>query len=430
MTNIDVTAVAGLIFAYALISRRLSQRWISGPMAFAVAGLVGGALGLDIIDESFIGPGLELLAEATLVMVLFADATRIDLSRLRGESKIPVRLLAVGLPLTVIFGAVAGWAVFPALGLANAFVLAAALAPTDAALGQAVVSDPSTPQRIRQALNVESGLNDGLTAPLIAIVIGIAAAESGRVSDAFVLIIEQVGFGTAVGVVGGLVGGRLLRYCNSRGWIEGSMLQLGAVSLALLTYAAASVVNGNGFVAAFVAGVAFGAVAGSASTAVTEFAENEGQLLTLLTFLFWSVKVAYPLLGDLTWRVALYVALSLTVVRMVPVALSLIGLNLRAPTVAYLGWFGPRGLASILYGFSAYEALGATDQTSTIELTITWTVLTSIVLHGITALPFASAYGAWFSSTQDRHKLPEAHTAPHIPVRGDATRRPPVPASG
>ncbi len=418
----QVLLIALLMLGYALWSGWLNRRSISGPMVFALAGALTAVAGLTIVEGEVADRTVEILAEATLVIVLFGDATRIDLAKLRENAGIPIRMLTIGLPLTIAAGTVAGRLVFGEFLIIEAAVLAAVLTPTDAALGQAVVSDERVPLRIRQALNVESGLNDGLMVPAITVLVAIAGAEEGSL-DWFQFVSRQLGFGLLAGVVVGVVAGRLIDRFNERGLVDGVLRQIAVVAVAAAAFAAAESLEGNGFVAAFVAGLAFGAVARSQCEPATEFVEDEGQLFVLLTFFFWGVLLLGPRLDQLTPAIALYVVLSLTVVRMVPVALSLLGTGLEWPSVGYLGWFGPRGLASILFVQFVVEHL-QNDMADTILTIVTWTCLASIVAHGLTALPLAGRYGAWFASMTDEQleSMPEAVTVFDMPVRGGRTQ--------
>lgn len=401
-----ILVIALIVFGYGLVSERLADWSISGPLIFTAAGALLGPWGADVLVGQFEEGVVEVLAEATLVLILFADATRIDLRVLRRQARLPVRMLGIGLPLTVIFGTVVGLVLLD-LTLWEAALLAAILAPTDAALGQAVVANPRVPVRIRQALNVESGLNDGLMVPVITVLVAVAASAAGLASgsdaeanadaaDWVGFAAAQIGYGLLVGVVAGCGGGWLLDRAVNRGWVEGAMRQLATVAVAAGAFAGAHELGGNGFVAAFVAGMLFGFVADHCHSAA-DFTEDEGQLLALITFLFFGALLLGPRLDELTPSIAIYAVASLTVVRMVPVALSMIGVGLEPPTIGYLGWFGPRGLASILFGLFVVEE-AALPGGETILTVMTWTVLASIVTHGLTAVPFASRYGDWFES--------------------------------
>lgn len=403
-----VLIVAVLIVMYSVVSRRLNDLSITGPFVFVAAGILLGRGGFGVLGGEFDQGAIEVLAEITLVLLLFTDATRIDLRALRSQIQLPARLLSVGLPLTVALGAGIAWLLLPGVSLWEAGLVGAVLAPTDAALGQAVVSDPRVPVRVRQALNVESGLNDGLMLPAITVILALAATEIDLETPGFwaLFAVKQIGYGVASGAVLGAIGGRLLDHTVARGWVEGTFRQLATLSIGISAFSMAEVLGGNGFVAAFTAGIAFGFVARHECETAADFAEDEGQLFALVTFLFFGATLAGPALSDLTWQIGLYAVLSLTVTRMLPVALSLVALGLERRTIAFIGWFGPRGLASILFGISV---LGQAELPNgpTIITVVTWTVLGSVVLHGLSSVPLTVRYAAWFGSMRDTAGMPE-----------------------
>jgi NhaP-type Na+/H+ or K+/H+ antiporter len=341
---------AVLLVAYGAVSARLHSTPVTQAMVFVALGLLVGNRVLNVVDGDAANQFLRHLAEATLTVVLFTDAVRINLGRLRREARLPVRLLSIGLPLTIVLGTVVGMALFPGLTVWTAAALAIILAPTDAALGLPVVSNQRLPSRIRQGLNVESGLNDGVCVPLLLIVLTIAEVEEGVGAVApLKVVIEEIGYGAVVGMLAGAVGAWVLRVCAPRGWMAGSWQQISAVVTAALAYTAASALGGSGFIAAFVAGLVYSVVAGPRAAPTTQLAEESGELLNALTFLLFGALLLGPALGELDWRTAVYALLSLTVIRILPVALSTLGLGMRAVTVVFLGWFGPRGLASIVF---------------------------------------------------------------------------------
>jgi NhaP-type Na+/H+ or K+/H+ antiporter len=409
--------LAVFVLAYSLVSRRLQTTLVTGPMLFVAVGILAGPAGFDLLDLSM-GEGLvQVLAEATLVLLLFTDAIRIDLARLRTQIQLPARLLGIGLPLTVVLGAIAAALLFPDLGVWQAALLAAVLAPTDAALGQAVVSNPRVPVKVRQALNVESGLNDGIMLPVIAVFLALAAAGIDLETPAHWVrfAAAQIGFGVVVGAAAGWGGGKLIHAFAERNWIDGVFRQLGTLAVGVGAFAIAEVVGGNGFVAAFVAGIAFGAAARELCSGAYDFAEDEGHLLALLTFLFFGAALAGPALSELSWQIAIYTVLSLTAVRAVPVAISLVGLHLKWPTVAYVGWFGPRGLASILFGLFVLEE-APVPFADDILLVVTWTVLASVFLHGMTSVPLSNRYATWFRA-KGQPTMAEAEEVEMMPTR-------------
>ena len=391
---------------------------LTAPMVFTGAGVAIGSYGLGFVDQVDLEVGvIGILAEATLTLLLFTDAIRIDLRRLKATAQLPVRLLVVGLPLTLLSGTLLAWWLFGGLGLAGAFALAAILTPTDAALGKAVVSNQQVPVRVRQTINVESGLNDGLMLPIVTAAIALVATAErlGTAGDLAIFAVQQIGFGLIGGAVVGVAGGLLLDRFAQRGWIEGAFRQLATLAIGIGAFAAAELIGGNGFVAAFVAGLAFGAVAREHCASAYDFAEDEGELLALLTFLAFGATVVGPAVAQASLRIVVYALASLTVVRMVPVFIALLGTKLKWPTVAYIGWFGPSGLASILFGVFLVEETGD-GLSEEIFTTVVVTVVLSMLLHGATAAPLSLRYAAWF----DRSGRPEMEDAPmpEFPMRG------------
>lgn len=412
----ELLVLATAIFGYALVSERLAMSPLTAPMVFTTVGLVAGTAGLGWFDLGIEGEAVSVLVEATLVLVLFTDAIRIDLRALRRESWLPARLLGIGLPLSLVFGTLLALAVLPDLMVAEAALLAAILAPTDAALGQAVVSDPRLPVRLRQGLNVESGLNDGIVLPAVTVLLAVAAAEDngGGFATWGDFAARQVGFGVAVGIVAGVAGGRLLQRRSVAGRVEGIYRQLATIAVAVAAFAGAQLLDGNGFIAAFTAGLAFGGVAREQCKGVQDFTEDEGELLTAITFTVFGAVLAGPLLDELSWRIAVYVVLSLTVVRMIPVLLALWRSGTLLETRLFAGWFGPRGLASILFALLVAEELDGSGADLVVRV-VMWTVLVSVYAHGVTASPWANRLSRRLAQSADTQ--PEMGPAPELPTR-------------
>ncbi len=410
-----LVAIGAIILAFGAISRRAEHSILTPPIAFVLVGfaLSDRAAGwLDLAPDDDVIHGL---AELTLVLVLFTDAARIDLACLRRERSLPVRLLAIGLPLTIGLGALAAAAMFPGLGVAGAVLLAAMLAPTDAALGQAVISNPLVPVRIRQTLNVESGLNDGIVLPAVLILAALAGMHpaSGDVSHWLGFLALQLLLGPIVGAAVGYLGGQLVQRAAQGGWSNAPFQRLSGLGLALLAFAGAEWVGGNGFISAFVSGLVLGNTARAACTGLYEFGEAEGQLLTLLVFLVFGAAMVPDALSHLDARIVAYALLSLTLFRMLPVALSLLGSGLRPASFAFVGWFGPRGLASILFVLVVVEQ-GRVEGGVLLETAVVFTVLLSTLLHGITAYPLARRYGA---HVQAQRTAAEHEPVDELPVR-------------
>ncbi|MBH0119154.1 cation:proton antiporter [Rhodococcus sp. CX] len=401
-------AIAVVLLGFAAISRRVEGTPITAPIVFTVSGLLLGVEAAGAVDVHVTAEIVKLLAEVTLALVLFSDAARVDLPELRTEISLPARLLGIGLPLTIAAGFGAAAIVLPGLSWPEAMLLAVILAPTDAALGQAVVTLPVLPTRIRQGLNVESGLNDGICVPLFLVVLAIAQAEAGTIGGgaAARLVAEQIGYGIVAGAAAGALAAAILVTAGRRHTLDPLWAHTVPVTAALLAYTAAVPLGGSGFIAAFVGGLTFGALRrrsdvddGNAGRMIDE----AGDLFSAVTFIVFGAVLLGPALGHLSWAVLGYAVASLTVVRMIPVALSLIGTHPRAPTVAFLGWFGPRGLATIVFVILIVEEPGELPHEELLLTTAVITIALSVLAHGLTAAPLAVRYATWF---QD-HPRPE-----------------------
>ena len=422
MTPWTLAIVAGSLLAYASVSRRLAGTVITSAMVFVGIGLLVGPRLLDALDAPPTGHEVRVLAEATLTLVLFGDASRIDLRALRQEYVVPARLLGIGLPLTIVAGSVAAWALFPGLTFVEAVVVGILLAPTDAALGQAVVTLPELPSRIRQGLNVESGLNDGICVPLLLIALGAAETQADVTtqSHAVTIVGQAIGYGILGGVAAGLVGAAVVVLAGRRKLISPSWLQITPVATAALAYGIANPLGGSGFIAAFVGGMVFGGLRRRGEGEDTFLLDQAGGLLDAVTFLLFGAVLLGPALGHLTWQVVLYAVLSLTVVRMLPVALAMWRTHARPPTVAFLGWFGPRGLASIVFAVIVVEEAHL-PHTGTILVVTYVTVGLSVLLHGLSAAPLAARYARWYRS-KPADRLPPMESVSAAPQRWRSMR--------
>jgi NhaP-type Na+/H+ or K+/H+ antiporter len=401
----QLVTLALVLLAFAAISGRIEGTPVTAAMFFTAAGLVVGVKSLGVFDPSATGEEVKLLAEATLAVVLFSDASRIDLRALRGELGIPARLLGIGLPLTIVAGFVVAVPLLGDLGWPEALVLAIILAPTDAALGQAVVTLRRLPLRIRQSLNVESGLNDGICVPLFLIALAVAQAEEGAIGHghAVELVLEKIGYGIVGGTIAGAVAAAIVVYAGRRGFVDATWLQVVPLAAAALAFGFAEAIGGSGFIAAFVGGGVYGGLRRERGEEASHLIEQAGALFAAMTFVVFGAVLLGPALGGLTWAAVVYAVLSLTVLRMLPVALALLGSGARRPTVAFLGWFGPRGAASIVFALIVVEEGGLPHD----ELILTTAFLTvglSVFAHGISAAPLAQRYAAWLET----NRLPAA----------------------
>ncbi|MFZ1134727.1 MAG: cation:proton antiporter [Candidatus Korobacteraceae bacterium] len=381
-----------LLLGYALLSNRASQTPITAPIFFTAAGMVLSSHWMHVAAAG-VTPNVFLrLAEIGLVLLLFTDASRTDLTVLRKIGTLPGRLLSTGMLLTILLGAIVARLVFPSLSIWEAGILSAILAPTDAGLGQVVVTSSRVPMRVREGLNVEAGLNDGLSVPFLLFFMAIAAAKiEGGPASLLQYMGEQLGLGVVVGMAVGLIGGWLLRAAVRRGWLAESFQQIAVVTLPLLCLFLADMVDASMFIASFVAGLAIQAPFKEAGKHSVEFAEQWGQIFNLAVFFMFGMVVVrnWSQLTPASW---VYAVLSLTVVRMLPVALALIGTHLSRPSVIFMGWFGPRGLASIVLGLVYLEQELHLPGEAAIRAAVMATVILSIFLHGLTAMPGISIY--------------------------------------
>jgi NhaP-type Na+/H+ or K+/H+ antiporter len=388
----DLTIIGLLVFIYSTVAGRVERTPITGPIVFTAFGMVLGPVGLGWLSIDVGGEGLRTLAELTLALVLFTDAANADLSVLGRSWHIPERLLVVGLPLTILLGFGVGVLLFPDVGLLEVAILATMLAPTDAALGKAVITNQAVPTDVREGLNVESGLNDGICVPILLAFLALAT-ETVQYRPGFSLAFfaEAIGIGLAVGVGLTLAGAWLLGLCERRGWVTETWRQLPVVALALSCFALAQDLGGSGFIAAFAGGILLGALAKREKHAFLLAAEGTGDTLALLTWVVFGSGVVAQAVGYFTWTAVLYAVLSLTLIRMLPVYLSLRGLPLRPDAKLFIGWFGPRGLASIVFGIIVFDA--HLPGGGTLTVTVVCTIVLSILLHGLTANPLASRFG-------------------------------------
>ena len=391
MSVADLAIVAALVFGWGALSARLERFDVTAPIAFVTAGvlLTHGPLAFLGVQPS--NHLVKELAEFTLVLVLFSDASRVGLQELRADAGLYLRLLGVALPLTIGLGTLLALAMTGTTSVWLALLVGAALAPTDAALGAGMMANPALPARIRRLINVESGLNDGIATPFVSVAIAGAAPGVDIVGHGPAAAVAELALGILIGVAVGGAGGLLVKVARQRGWAAEGFAGPAALGLAVCAYASALALHGNGFIAAFVGGLAFGTASGRRGQPLVPFVEETGALVSLLVWLLFGAIAVVPAVEDLDWQIALYALLSLTVIRMAPVALALIGARLGRATVALVGWFGPRGLASVVFALLALEELGSPSVDHAVGV-ITITVVLSVLIHGATADPLATWY--------------------------------------
>ena len=390
----NAAILAAFLLIYSAVAGRIERSWISGPIVFVAVGFILGPDALGVFRLNITGEGLRVLAELTLAMVLFTDAANADFGILRRNRGLPERLLLVGLPLTIVLGFVLAAIVFPLLGTLEIALLAAMLAPTDAALGKPVVTNQAVPAVMREALNVESGLNDGICVPIVVLLIGLAVGtqiEGGTMAHVARVVVEEIGIGLIVGLALTWLTTLMLRFAERRGWISEHWVEIPIVALAAACFAGAQAAGGSGFIACFVGGLLLSGLRERHKEELLRGAEHMGEALALLTWVVFGGIVVARLIDRVTWPALLYAVLSLTVVRMLPVFLCLIGTRTSTTDKLFIGWFGPRGLATIVFAVLVLaEKLPGND---TMMLAAGWTVLLSVIAHGVTANPLVRRMG-------------------------------------
>jgi NhaP-type Na+/H+ or K+/H+ antiporter len=387
----DAAVLAAVLLIYSAVAGWVARSWVSGPIIFTVAGLILGPVGLRLLSIPITAHELRTLAELALAMVLFTDAAHADLSIVRRTVTIPSRLLLIGLPLTIILGFLVGLVLFPKLTIFEVALLAALLAPTDAALGAPVVANSAVPPTIREALNLESGLNDGICVPVIMILLELAIGtelEHSTAGHIAFVVIEEIGIGALVGLALTAVAVGLLRRAARLNLTSDHWLHIPVVALAALCFTAAQALGGSGFIACFVGGLLFGTVQGGRKPEMLGGASSTGEVLALLTWVAFGGPVLERLLPQMTWQDVFYAVVSLTISRMLPVYLALTGTTLSAGTRLFIGWFGPRGLATIVFAVIVFDA--GLPGRNIIATTAACTVLLSVLAHGITANPIVA----------------------------------------
>ena len=383
-------------------------------MLYVIAGLIIGPDVLGLLQIGLEDKSVVLLAELTLAVLLFSDAARIDTATLRESLSLPTRLLTIGLPLTILLGTLVTALFLPGISLVEAALIAAVLSPTDAALGQAVVSDKRVPVRIRQSLNVESGLNDGLIVPVVAVLILLEEGEGISAGELISEVAIEIGLGVAIGASIGLFMGRLVPWIENQPWMDLEDLRLVAIGGSLAAFSGVTLIGGNGFITAFVCGLALRHTMGERAAKHTELAEDAGQIGASATFVLFGALLVVPGFQFFSLPVAICAILTLTVVRMLPVRLSMLGTGLALPTVAFLGWFGPRGLASMLFGLLLVAERGG--ESEELFAVVTIVIVASVFLHGMSSAPGAAAYSRWFEKHGDP-EMAEAGEMAETPVR-------------
>jgi NhaP-type Na+/H+ or K+/H+ antiporter len=390
---IELAILALFVFIYSLIAGRFERSMISGPMVFVVVGFLVGPSALGWLDGDATNNDLRVMADLTLALILFIDAANADMSVLKRQFRIPSRMLLLGLPGAIILGFGFAALIFDGLSLYEAAILGTMLAATDAALGKAVITNKAVPSRIREGLNIESGLNDGICVPILLffIALSVSGEDGGHSTSALTLVAEEIGIGMAVGLGLALFGSTLMSWCFKQGWVTDIWMQVTVVGLAIASFSIAQSLHGSGYIAAFTGGLLFGFIAKDTTHKLVLAAEGVGETLALVTWFMFGSLVIGQSFSSFSWEVVVYALLSLTVIRIVPIFLSLTGSGESISSKMFLGWFGPRGLASIVFAIIVINA--NVPQGEFISMVVVCTVFLSLIAHGVSANPLAKWLG-------------------------------------
>jgi len=387
----NLLIIVSFILIFSLFSIRIEKTGISGPILALIIGLVFGPLILDLFDMTLEGEEYRTIAELALALVLFTDASKTNLTMLEKNSKMPIRLLLIGLPLTIIFGLIGGYLLFKGFTWIEAGILATMLAPTDAALGKAVVTNKAVPSKIREALNIESGLNDGISVPVLFLFIALFTTQSGDGLSSLYglkLLAKEIGIGLLAGLAITFIIVWIAHFSTKRNWITESWQPMVIITLSFTCFTVAQIAGGSGFIACFAGGFLFGTINNKFDLKMNllDSAEGFGDTISLVTWLIFGSLIITEFFPEFTWEVVIYAVLSLTIIRMVPVFLSLFNTGMSAKEKIFMGWFGPRGLATIVFAIMVVDV--QLPHKSTIIITVVCTIMLSVILHGFTANPF------------------------------------------
>lgn len=390
--NLAIMAV--FVFIYSAVAGGVEKKPMSGPIIFMAFGVLAGPMVLGLMESDITAGMLRSFAELSLALVLFTDAANADITTLKRSRGLPERMLLIGLPLTIVLGFLAGLLFFPDMPLLQVALLAVMLAPTDAALGKGIFANPKVPVRIREALNVESGLNDGICVPILYLFLALAVTteiQEGPVSLALTLLAREIGIGMAVGLGATALGVVVLKLSIKRRWVQENWMPVPVVALAFACYAVAQTLEGSGFIACFVGGLLFDIMFKGGKHKVLEAAEGMGNTLALITWVIFGFALVGQVLTAFSWTIVIYSLLSLTIIRVLPVYLSLAGTGESVYGKLFMGWFGPRGLASIVFIIIVWEK--NLPNAMTMGVTVVCTVILSVIAHGLTANPMAKLFG-------------------------------------
>jgi NhaP-type Na+/H+ or K+/H+ antiporter len=379
-----------LVF-WGIFGGRIERFNVSGPMAFVIVGIAVNNGPWALTHVAIHSSSAREVAEFTLALVLFSDASRLSARTLKSDAGLSLRLLGIGLPLTLVVATLVAALIIPGVSWWIAALVAAIVAPTDAALGASIMTDQRVPSIVRRLLNIESGLNDGIVTPFVNMFLAGALSAENVLRHGTEAALREVSVGIGIGIGVGGIGAILLVVARRHSWNSSGLEPIAGLGIALVSYTASLQAGGNGFIAAFVAGITFGTIVREAPEQVVRLTSEAGEVMSLAVWFTFGAVMLVPGFREATWRDIVFAVLALTAARMIPVALSLVGAHFDRSTVAFIGWFGPRGLASIVFALLAVDQLSSSDGSRVLSAA-TVTIALSVVAHGVAAGPLTNRY--------------------------------------
>jgi NhaP-type Na+/H+ or K+/H+ antiporter len=378
-----------LVLCYAAVSG-LVRRWYLAPaLIFVVLGVVLGPSCLGWIEAGSDTKGFNILSELALTVILFNQASTLNLQNAFRRGHLPLRLMAIGIPVTFVLNTAVGVSVLPVLPFWEAVCLAVIVAPTEVALLDALLEDRRIPERVRHALSIESGLYDGFALAALLAALALASEQTDPAAVRWAWFAFRTEFASlAVGVLIGVIGGVVISRSSARGWMSGTWAQLATLALALVCFGLGERLHGSGFVTAFVGGLTYAVILrrNGTQTAATQVSDAAGQVLELLVFALFGAVAVVPAWRNAGWRVVVFAAVVLIVVRSAALVIALAGSGLPRRSKLFMGWFGPRGIGTLVLGLIVIEK-GEITQGTLITQAAVVIVTLSLILHSVTAAP-------------------------------------------
>lgn len=384
-----------LVLGYAVVSALVNRWYVAPALIFVGLGMLFGPFGFNLLAA---GPGTEgytLLAQLALTVILFNQAAKLDPGKAFRRGQVTFRLLVIGIPLTLVLGSLTAAVLLPVLPWWEAVCLAAIVAPTEVALIEALIEDHRVPERVRNALSVESGFYDGFALAVLLAALALASAQTDeRPRDWTWFVVRTELVSLVIGAAVGLLGAVVIAWSRRREWMNDTWAQLATLAVALICFEFGERVHASGFVAAFTGGLAFAVVARRSNTEVSnQVSDAAAQLLELLVFAMFGAFAVIDAWQHTSWRVVLFCAVALFGVRMVAVLVALIRTDLPAYSRLFIGWFGPRGIGTVVLALLVIER-GEIQHPDVLAQAGVIAVTLSLVLHSITAPLGIRRYGA------------------------------------